>query len=153
MTTTLSKANSGDDGARLGDEDVEAGAGDPALGQRVGQGLLVDQAAAGGVDDAYARLDGRQLLLADQAQGLRGPRQVHRDEVALPQQLVQPDQAYAELRRPGRLDVRVVGDQPGAEGGHALGEQHADPAEPDHPDGLALHLDAGVLRPLPLAAS
>ena len=51
----------------------------------------------------------------------------------------------------GRLDVRVVGDQPGPERGHPLGEQHADAAEPDHADGLALHLDAGVLGPLPLA--
>ena len=69
----------------------------------------------------------------------------------LAQQLLQADQAHAELGGAGRLDVRVVGDQPGAEGGHPLGEQHADAAEPDHADGLALQLDAGVLRPLPLA--
>ena len=57
-------------GGRLGREDVQPGAGDPALGERVGQRLLVDQAAAGGVDDAHARLDAGQLLLADQPERL-----------------------------------------------------------------------------------
>ena len=44
-------------GARLLGVHVDAGAGDPALGDRVGERLLVDQPAAGGVDDAHARLD------------------------------------------------------------------------------------------------
>ena len=45
---------------------------------------------------------------------------------------------------PGRLDVRVVGDQAGAEGGHPLREEHADAAEPDHADGLALQISTPV---------
>ena len=52
----------------------------------------------------------RQLAGADQADGLGGLGQVDRDEVALAQQLVQADQPDAELRRPGRLHVRVVGE-------------------------------------------
>jgi hypothetical protein len=72
------------------------------------------------------------------------------DEVALPQQLLQAHQADTELGGAGRLHVRVVRDQPGPEGGHALREQDADAAETDHADGLALDLDAGVLGALPL---
>jgi hypothetical protein len=75
---------------------------------------------------------------------------VDRDEVGLGEQLLQPDQAHAELGRAGRLDVRVVGDEPGAERRDPLGEEHADAAQPDHADGLALQLDAGVLGTLPL---
>ena len=77
-------------GARLLDEDVDAGAGHPALGERVGQRLLVDQPAAGGVDDPHAGLDGGQLLARRSGPSVSGrPGQVDRDEVALPQQLVQ----------------------------------------------------------------
>ena len=73
---------------------------------------------------------------------------------ALAQQLVQADQADAELRGAGRLDVRVVGDQPGAERGDPLGEQHADPAEADHADGLAVRSRRRCTwTALPLAAA
>ena len=76
--------------------------------------------------------------------------QVDRDEVALAQQLLEADQLDAELRRAGRREVGVVRDQPGAEGTHPLGEQHADATEADHADGLVGDLDAGPLRALPL---
>jgi hypothetical protein len=72
------------------------------------------------------------------------------DEVALRQQLVQADQPDADLRGPGRLHVRVVGEQPDAERGQPLGDQYADPAEADHADGLVGQLDAGEPGPLPL---
>ena len=97
VTTTVSSSNSGLSVRRLLGEDVEAGAGDPALGERVGERLLVDDAAAGGVDDAHGRLDLGQRLLADQADRLGGLGQVHGDEVALREQLVEGDQPDAEL--------------------------------------------------------
>jgi hypothetical protein len=76
-------------GARLGGETVDAGAADAALldGQR--ERVLVDQPAAGGVDDPDAGLDQLQLALADQADRLRRLGQVDRDEVALAQQVVE----------------------------------------------------------------
>ena len=151
MTTTLSKANSGDAvHGSLTYTSMPAPATRPSA--------IASASACSSTSPPRAALTIRtpgltigQFLLADQPDRLRGLRQVDGDEVALPQQFVQADQADPELGRAGRLDVRVVGDQPGAEGGHPLGEQHADPAEPDHADGLALHLDAGVLGPLPLA--
>ena len=103
VTTTLSKSNSGRVGARLLGEDVEAGAGDPALLRaRVASACLVDDAAAGGVDDPDRRLDLAQRLLADQADRLGGLGQVHGDEVGSAEQLVEREQLDAELRRPER---------------------------------------------------
>jgi hypothetical protein len=67
----------------------------------------------------------------------------------LAEQLLQRHHADAELRGPARLDVGVVGDQRDAEGGQPLGDQLADPAQPDHADDLVGDLDAGELRALP----
>ena len=72
VTTTLSSSNNGDSVVRLLDEHVERGAGDAAVAHRVGQGGLVDDAAARHVDDAQARLGVGQQLGADQARRSRG---------------------------------------------------------------------------------
>jgi hypothetical protein len=78
---------------------------------------------------------------------------VHRDEVALPQQLVQADEPDADLRGAAGLDVRVVGDQRHAEGRQPLGDEHADAPEPHDAHGLLEQLDTGVLAALPLPAA
>ena len=56
MTTTLSSSNSGDSVVGSCVEHVERGAGDAARRDGVGQRRLVDDAAAGDVDDPQARL-------------------------------------------------------------------------------------------------
>src|SRR5829696_5647046 len=138
-------------GARLRGVDVEAGRRDlPGL-EGVGQGRLVDQTAPRGVDDDDAALGRGELVGADQAHGLGGLRQVDRDEVRLPEQLLQGHQPHAQLSGAPRLDVGVVGDQRDAEGGQPLGDQHPDAAQPDDADGLVGELDAHELRPLPRA--
>ena len=58
-------------GARLGREHVEPGRGDPALLERGVERDLVDDAAAGGVDEDQRGLDPVQLLVADQAERSR----------------------------------------------------------------------------------
>ena len=113
-------------GGRLGDVDVDAGAADVPAADGLGQRLLVDQAAAGGVDDQHARLGQRQLVLADEPEGLGGLGQVDRDQVGAAQQVVQAHQLDAELRGAGRRDVGVVGDQPDVERGEALRDQLTD---------------------------
>ena len=138
-------------GARLAGEDVEAGGGDPALLERHVERVLVDDAAAGGVDEHQAGLDLGELVLADEPDGLRGLRQVHGDEVGLGEQLVEGHQADAHLRGAAGLHVGVVGDDLHAEGRQPLRDQHADAAEADDADGLLVELDAGVLAALPLA--
>ena len=63
---------------RLRHEHVEAGAGDPLRDERVVQRVLVDEAAAGDVDDEGGRLHLRELLGADHAGGLGRLRHVDR---------------------------------------------------------------------------
>ena len=136
-------------GARLGGEDVEAGAGDAPLGDGVGEGLLVEHATAGGVDDAHGRLDLGERLLADQADRLGGLGQVDGDEVALGEQLVEGDQAGAEHAGALHRDVGVVGEDLDAEALEPLGDELADAAEADDADLLLEQLDAAVLAALP----
>jgi hypothetical protein len=138
-------------GARLDPEHVQPGARDTAVLEGQVKGLLVHDAAAGGVDDAHRRLHQPQLAVADEAERLGRLGQVDGDEVALAQQLLQAHQPDAELRGAGGLDVRVVGDDVHVERRQPLGDEHADAAETEHADGLALQLDAGVLGALPLA--
>ncbi len=136
-------------GARLLGVDVDAGRADLARAQCVGQCGLLDQPAAGGVDDDHAALGHRQLLGRDHPQGLGGLGQVDGDEVGLAEQLLERDQPDTELRGAAGLDVGVVGDEGDAEGGQPLGDQDADAAQAHHADGLLGDLDAGELRPLP----
>ena len=65
------------------------------------------------------------------------------------QQLLQREQLHAELPGARRADVGVVGHDPHAERCQPLGDEHADPAQPDDADGLVEQLDAGVLAALP----
>ena len=57
----------------------------------------------------------------------------------------------AELAGAIRADERVVGDESHPERVRALRDQHADPAEADDPERLAVELDALPLRAVPLA--
>src|SRR3546814_5438009 len=70
-------------GDRLGGHDVEAGAGDAAGPKGPGQGRLVHQPAARGVDDERALLHGSELRRPDQVAGCRRQRAVQGDDVAL----------------------------------------------------------------------
>ncbi len=151
VATTFSSSKSGRVGARLGGEDVEPGGGDATLLERGVQSGLVDDAAAGGVDEHQRRLDLVQLLGADQAGGLGRLRQVDRHEVGLGEQRVEVDESDAHLGGAAGLHVRVVGDHLHAEGAEPLRDEDADPTEADDADGLLVQLDAGVARPLPLA--
>ena len=136
---------------RLRGVDVEGGARDPPLGQRRVQGLLVDEAAAGGVDDVQGRLGERELLGADEADGLRGAGHVDGQDVRGGHQLGQVHHAGAELGGAGLGDVGVVGQQVHAEGAQTLGDELADAAEADDSDGLVQQLGAVQRLALPLA--
>ena len=93
----------------------------------------------------------RELLGADQADGLGRLGQVHGHEVGLGEQRVEVDEPHAHLGGAAGLHVGVVGDDLHAERREPLGDEHADPAEADDADGLLVELDAGVARALPLA--
>lgn len=80
----------GGGGQGLGDEDVEGGAADLALLERVGQRVLVDRRAAPHVDDPGVLGQQREPLGVEGVLGALGPRQDHDEGVGLRQELGQP---------------------------------------------------------------
>ena len=138
----LLEAEQGRVGAGLGGVDVEAGAADLAGGDGVGERLLVDEAAAGGVDDDLSLLGLGEQLGVEHAGGLLGLGEVDRHEVTAAHEVLELDEFDAELRGARGVGVGVVGDDGGLERGEALGEELADVAEADDADGLAEDLDA-----------
>ena len=136
-------------GAGFGSEHIQTRGAYVTGDDRVSQGLLIDEAAAGGVDDDHAGLGLGQCFLAQQPGGLLGLGQVHRDEVGAGQYIVQRQQFDAELRGAGRRNVGVIGDDVGAEGGQSRGDQLPDAAQAHHSDSLAEDLSAIERRALP----
>ena len=89
-------------------EDVEAGAGDPAIAQRGHERLLIDQLAPADVDEVGGWLHQGQLRRADQSAGRLGEPAVQADEVRLAQDLFQRSRGVrpATGRPPGRRGAR-----------------------------------------------
>ena len=72
MTTTLSSSNSGDSVVGSLANTSSAAPAMMPVADRVGQVLLVDDAAAGHVDDPQARLGLQQQVAVDETDGLLG---------------------------------------------------------------------------------
>jgi hypothetical protein len=130
-------------------EHVQAGRPQLAGPQGLGQGGLVDDRAPGGVDQHGRRLHAGQPLGPDQVLGGRRQPGVDAHEVGLGQQLVQLAPGHAQ----GGLAVAVQPPAGGVEDRHAEpggppGHRLADAAQADHPQGLAVDLEAEEeLRP------
>ena len=109
-------------GGGLGGEHVDGGAADAALADGLGEGVLVDHAAARHVDDPQARLGEGEQLLADHAERLGGLHHVQGEEVGHPHELLEAEQ----------LDVDLAGSLGGDEGvvGHDLHRRRPTPAGP-----------------------
>ncbi len=137
---------------RLLHEHVEGGSGQVARTQRLGQRLLVDDAAAGTVDDASALGQQRQFAGADQVAGLVGQRRMHGEEIDARQQLGQlGDGLDAHLGGAGRRQERVEADYLHVQSGGAAGDLTADASQADDAESLAGQLGADELAALPLA--
>ena len=133
-------------------EHVERGAGHALVLEGLDQRVLVEDPAAGGVHDAHAVLHQGQLALPDEPLGLRGSRQVNRDEVALHEQgLERRHELHAHLPRPVSGHVRVERDHAHPERQRPRRHHRPHPADPDHAQGLALQLHAlvPITGPLP----
>ena len=143
MTTTCSSLQQRVVGrGRLLLEDVEGGARDAARLDRAGQRQLVDEPAAGAVDEARARLEARQLRLAEQVARVAGERRVDRDEVGARQELVELDRLHAQALGGLACQVGVVGDHVHAEADGPPRDLGPDPAEAEDAQHLAEQLDA-----------
>ena len=146
----LPHAGEGGVGRRLLPEDVEPGAGEAALGERLDEGRLVHQVAPRGVDDARAGAAARQPRAVQDSPGRRRRRQVQGDEVRPLDQGVQRDELDAEIVRHLGCDERVVGEHRHVERARAPHDLAPDAAEAGHAERLAAQLDAAqaLLAPL-----
>src|SRR4029079_12824953 len=102
---------------RLDGEHVEAGAGDGAVLQRLGQSRFIDETAARGVDENGGRLHFLSLRGADHVLGLRRERHMQSNNVALAQDGVEIDETrlredvegqYLHAERLGTLADRLA---------------------------------------------
>ena len=119
-------------GERLGVGDVEARPGEPALGERLDQGVGDDELPPRDVDDVTALLQERELLRADES--FRPGRERRRDEdhIRPGQRIMEPVRLEDLLHRAEvRLVLRVQGQDTHAEGRSALGDLGPDPARHD----------------------
>lgn len=131
---------------------VDACTADLTCCDRLGEGVLVDDAAAGDVDEPGAGLGGLEFFGADHADRLRRLGHVDGHEVGHGQQSGQVDDLDAHLRGACLRDVGVVADQSHAEGLGTLGDEAADASESDDAQSLLVEFHAGVLRALPFPA-
>src|SRR5262249_51963015 len=123
---------------RLDREHVEPGAGDPLLLQRLDQCRLDDGWSAAGIYEDRVALHLPEMPFAEEPHGLRRRRQMHGDEIPLPE----------HIGKAGRLDVAggdcklvekwVEGDEAKSERPRALGDRAGDAAEGDEAERLAL---------------
>ena len=143
MTTTLGSPNSGDSVVGSAANTSSAAPAMRPSRTRVGQRGLVDDAAAGRVDDPQRRLRVREQVGRDQAHRVGRLREVDREEVGLADEVLERgDERHAELPGAVGTHVRVEGHELHAERQRALGDEHADAAEADDAERLAVELDA-----------
>ena len=129
-------------GGGLGEEHVERSSGDATLAHRVSQGDFVDDAPARGVHDAQGRLGVGQQLGGDEPERVRRLGQMDGEEVDPRHQLLDGlDEVDAELARPLRADVGVVGDELHPERVGPLRDEHADATQADDAERLVVQLD------------
>jgi hypothetical protein len=130
----------------------KAGAGQPALGEGFGHRRLVDQPAAGAVDEAGALLHLRDHPGVEDAGGLLRFRQVERDEIGAGQQRLQLlDLLDAEGAGALGGEIGVEGDDAHLQADGAGGDHAADIAAADQAERLAGDLGPHEFRLLPLA--
>ena len=150
MTTTLSSSNSGDSVVGSLRERVDRGAAEPAVADRVGERVLVDDAAATRVDEPHPGLGVREHFGVHEADRVGRLRRVDRHEVGDRDELGHRlGELHAELAGPIGAHERVVGDEPHPERVRTLRDEHTDPTEADDAERLAVQLDAFPLRAIP----
>ncbi len=125
---------------RFGRIDVEPGPGELAGFQRLGQRLVIDDAAARGVDEIAARLHRSDRPGVDQVGRLRPAGNVQRDKIGLAQQVCQLGAEFGtEFLGDGRVcgAAGVIGDLHAEAVMRAPGGGDADAAETDAAQHLA----------------
>jgi hypothetical protein len=137
---------------RLGGENVQRRAGELPRPDRLDERVLVDERAAGGIDEARPVPHLRNRVRPDDPGRLVGQRQVQRDEVRGAEYVVQPGEAFdPNFAEAVVADERVVPDDPHPEADRSPRDLLADPAEAEHAERLACELDPTPAGALPAA--
>jgi len=136
---------------RFGLVDVQRGALHDAVADGLGEGVLLDDPAAGAVDDV-AVLELGELFLADEALGVGGQRRVDGRDVGRRERVVEIlVELRAELFGALRGDVGVERDDVHPQRVAFLGDLLADAAEADDAQRLPVELRAEIVALGPLA--
>ena len=106
----------------------------------VEQGIVIDETAAGAVDDERSGPHRRQCGRVDDVESRRHRRRVEGDHVGPAPQLVGVDQGDV---RPVRVDERVVGDRVHAERPRNIRDAPGDATETEQTERPPVELDAG----------
>ena len=126
----------------LADIDVEHGAAQVVAGQRVSQGVLVDDLAPSNVDEDAVWLHRGKTVFVEQAVRFRRPLATDGNDIAVRQETIKVVGAgdFGEPRGQGLIRDRVAAgaNDPHAEGGAEAADLYADPAGADDAGGLAV---------------
>jgi hypothetical protein len=128
-------------------EDVERGAGDPTLTERVGERSPVHDRTTRDVDEKSRRLHQCEAPRVDQVVRVGSERAREDDEVRVREQLVE----RAQLDAVGGLEIRVGGGDPQAERSREACKLASDVAQADDAERPALQAGADVGEPVPTA--
>src|SRR5208283_2113888 len=135
---------------RFGLEDIERRTSNLATPDSVTERRLIDDPAAGTVDDPHPVFHRRDAFRVDDMFCLLDQRGVHRNHVGNGEELFEGHHPYAELGGTLLGDERVVGDALHVHRVCPLCNFEPDPAETDDPERLLVELHAHELRALPL---
>ena len=129
---------------------ADARAGEMAARDGLRERVVVDEVAAGHVDDPRPGLHRGERLGIQEAPGVGGRCQVQGDEVG-DRVEIRGDLGMVNAEFPvARIgDERIVGDDLHSQAQRTFGDHLPDPPEPDDAEGLPLQFDAGVLRAFP----
>ena len=131
--------------------DIEGRAADHPVLNGLGDRRLINDSAAGAIDDARRGLHRFQQFRIDQVFGIRGAGQVQADVVGFGKQGRQRHQPHLHVLGPLRRHKRVVGHHIHAHGLGHPGHVGADLAEPHHPKFLLVELVAHIFLAVPAA--
>ena len=112
-------------------EDIDAGAANPSLRERLRQRFFIDDPAPGGVDHDRLRLELGNRLSIQQVKRLGILRNVERHDVGAPQERLVVDRSRPKFGEALGRDVGIVGENAHLEGSQPPGDLRSDPAQAD----------------------
>ena len=136
-------------GQRLRVGDIEGSVTDPAVLQRLVEGIRVHDRAPGGVHKNRRRLHHRKLPPADHVAGFLGQRGMDADEIGFPEERFQVHLPCVHVGDFDPLGRSVVVEHLHAEPGRPAGNRLPDPSHADNPKRRPVHIVAQEQQRVP----